>query len=108
MGKTGIAALLRASKQSSALDSPVTAGISNADAWPTKEHESLKAALKKDNFFTDLMLVLQMNQVDLSRDLQGMAEEDKSPFILRHKNARSFAIDGTITNKWSLYRANRA
>jgi hypothetical protein len=32
-----------------------------------------------------------------------MAEEDKSPFILRHKNARSFAIDGTITNKGSLY-----
>ena len=103
MVKTGILSLLRASKRSSALDTPVNVGVSNADAWPTKEHESLKGALKKEKFVTDLMLVMQFNQINLHRDSQGIASEDLPNFILQHENALSYKIDGTVTNKGSLY-----
>ena len=102
-GKSGIQALLRASKKSSALHTSVNAGISNADAWPTKEHDSIKAAIKKTNFFTDLMLIHQMNQVSLADALQSIDAKDQPGFIVQHKNARSYRIDGTITNKGSLY-----
>ncbi len=107
-GKSGIQALLRASKKSTALHTSVNAGVSNADAWPTKEHDSLKAALRKDKFFTDLMLIHQMNQVPLAEALQSIDSKDQPGFIVQHNNARSYRIDGTITNKGSLSNLNSA
>ena len=77
MVKPGI---VKAVKTSTALDDPVNRGVSNADAWPSKEHETLKAALKKDTFFTDLMLVLQMNQLDLRREINSLDPLDRGDF----------------------------
>ena len=106
-GKSGIQALLRASKKSSALHTAVNAGISNADAWPTTEHDTLKAALRKDKFFTDLMLIHRMNQVPLGEALASIDSKDQPGFIVQHNNARSYRIDGTVTNKGSLYNFER-
>ena len=101
--RSGIQALLRASKRSTALHTSVSEGVSNADSWPTQEHDSLKAALKKDKFYTDLMLTLQMNQMPLADALTSIDAKDQPGFIVQHKNARSYRFDGTITNKGSLY-----
>ena len=65
MVKTSVLALLEASERLGTLDKPVQAGVSNSDAWPAKEHDSLKRALLEEGFFTELMLVLQMIDVDL-------------------------------------------
>ena len=72
MVKPGILALLRASKKSTALDAPINAGVSNSDAWPSKEHESLKGALRNEKFFTDLMLTLRMIQIQVRRDIMSV------------------------------------
>ena len=101
--RSGIQALLRASKRSTALHTSVSEGVSNADSWPTQEHDSLKAALKKDKFYTDLMLTLQMNQMPLAHALTSIDVKDQPGFIVQHKNARSYRFDGTITNKGALY-----
>ena len=58
MVKPSLSALLNASQRSDTLDRPVQASVSNADAWPHKEHETLQGALLEDDFFTDLMLSL--------------------------------------------------
>jgi hypothetical protein len=103
MVRPSLAALLAASQRSDTLDKPVQAGVSNADAWPRKEHESLKAAQQEDDFFTDLMLVLQFNQVDLKRELQDIPHKGRSDFKKQHENALSYRIEGTTTNRSSLY-----
>ena len=46
---------------------------------------------------------MQFNQINLHRDSQGIASEDLPNFILQHENALSYKIDGTVTNKGSLY-----
>ena len=104
-GKNGILALVRASKKSTTLHTPVNVGVSNSDAWPTKEHESLKGALKKDKFFTDLMLILRMNQIkDVGSVLSSIEARDRSDFIIQYDNAQSYKIDGTVANKGSLHK----
>jgi hypothetical protein len=107
MSKPPISALLKAINKSSVLDAPVSAGVSNADAWPAREHESLKAALKKDKFFTDLMIVMQMNNLNLRRELSSIDSRERAAFVLKHEHAQTYKIDGTITNKGSLYSFER-
>ncbi len=104
-GKNGILALVRASKKSTTLHTPVNVGVSNSDAWPTKEHESLKGALNKDNFFTDLMLILQLNQIrELGSVLSSIEARDRPDFIIQYDIAQTYKIDGTVANKGSLHK----
>ena len=104
-GKNGILALVRASKKSTTLHTPVNVGVSNSDAWPTKEHESLKEALKKDKFFTALMLILQMNQIrEIGSVLSSVEARDRPDFIIQYDNAQTYKIDGTVANKGSLHK----
>jgi len=49
------------------------------------------------------MLIHRMNQVSLADALQSIDAKDQPGFIVQHKNARSYRLDGTITNKGSLY-----
>ena len=103
MVKLSLSALLDASERSDVLDKPVEAGVSNADAWPHKEHDSLKGAMAEEDFFTDLMVVIQMNQVDLKTEISRIPERKREIFKQKHQNALTFKIDGTTTNKASLY-----
>ena len=103
MVKPSIAALLYASQRSDALEKPIQAGVSNADSWPHKEHETLKGALLEEDFFTDLMLILQFNQVDLAKELNQVPHSERAGFAKQHENALSYKIEGTTTNKSSLY-----
>jgi hypothetical protein len=103
MVKPVLSALLRASKRSDILQKPVQAGISNSDAWPQKEHETLKGALLEDDFFTDLMLIMQFNQINLKEEISSVSKHDRDEFRLNHENALSYRIEGTTTNKGSLY-----
>jgi hypothetical protein len=102
-GNHGLLALVKASKRSTALHRPVNEGVSNADAWPTKEHETLKAALKKDKFYTDLMLIMQMSQVNIKQDLKKIDDLDRPDFTRQYENALSYRLEGTTANKGSLY-----
>jgi hypothetical protein len=103
MVKPGILALLRASKKSTVLDTPINAGVSNSDAWPIKEHESLKGALRNDKFFTDLMLTLRMTQIQVRRDINDIDVSERDSFLTKHENAMSHKMGGTTTNKGSLF-----
>ena len=44
-----------------------------------------------------------MNQLNLSKDLSGVDQADRSEFILQHENVLSYKIDGTVSNTGSLH-----
>jgi hypothetical protein len=103
MVRAKLSALLAASGRSDVLDKPIQAGISNTDAWPHKEHESLKMALLESDFFTDLMQVLQYNEVVLRDEISHVPADQREDFKTKHDNALTYRIEGTTTNKGSLY-----
>ncbi len=84
--------LLEASERLGTLDRPVQAGVSNSDAWPAKEHDSLKRALLEEGFFTELMPVLQMIGLDLKSEIKTIAYDTHDAVKYRHHNLPSITI----------------